>query len=307
MTTALKRISQLNQIPFMDAYNSAVFQKTAAQKIFYVDSTTGTDSASRSGEDIRSPFATIDYAINKCTAGNLDTIIVLPMHAETVTSSITMDVAGVAIHGLRNGNKKPIISPNGTIDAITVTADNCEITGLHFAGPGTTAQTADINIAAAYCRVADCSHIAGLATEVKTNVYTLTSAANYALLEDIYIMSAVVECSAAISLEGAADGIEIRRVRIFDSIGFTLGSLDDAAACTNLFVHHCWMENEKADEACINYTSNSQGVTCDCVLAGHDSTILNNITPGSAMDFFEVYVTEHHALNGIVGPAVDAE
>ena len=306
-TAAMKRMNELSHTPFLDAYNAAMFQKTSAQKVIYVDSNTGTDSTTRSGEDIRSPLATIDYAVNKCTANNLDTIIVLPMHAETVTSSITMDVAGVAIHGLMNGNKKPIITGSGTIDALTVTADNCEVTGLHFAGPLVTAQTADINIAAAYCRVANCSHIAGLATEVKTNVYTLTAAAHYALLENIYIMSAVVECAGAILLEGACNSVEIRNCRIFDSIGFTNGALYDAAIATNLYIHDCHFENEKADVAVANFGSNSVGVMTYCVCAGHHSTILSNVAAGTGMDFFEVYATEHHALNGIVAPVVDAE
>ena len=150
-TAAMQRIGQLGQYRFLDAFNGAIFQKTAAQKVIYVDSNTGTDVATRSGEDIRSPFATIDYAVNKCTANNLDTVLVLPMHAETVTAAITLDTAGVSVVGLRHGNRKPVVTGNGAIDALTVTAANCEFGGIDFAGPSTDAQTAQVNIAGAKC------------------------------------------------------------------------------------------------------------------------------------------------------------
>lgn len=105
--------------------------------IFYVDSTNtrAVDSASNSGDDPSSPFATIDYAIGKCTASKGDVIIVAPGHAETITAAaaIALDVAGISIIGLGNGTNKPTITfGTNTTATISVTADNCRISGLRL-------------------------------------------------------------------------------------------------------------------------------------------------------------------------------
>lgn len=77
------------------------------------------------------PFATIDYAIGKCSTKG-DVIIVAPCHAETIStaSAITCDVAGVTIVGLGTGTYSPKITFDTmatttiTITAASVTWDN---------------------------------------------------------------------------------------------------------------------------------------------------------------------------------------
>jgi hypothetical protein len=70
-------------------------------------------------------FATVDAAISACTANAGDTIIVLPGHTETVTStSIAHDVAGVSIIGLGTGSMRPTFTFSTAAATITVTAPN---------------------------------------------------------------------------------------------------------------------------------------------------------------------------------------
>ena len=73
------------------------------------------------------PFSTIDYAIGRCTAGRGDIIMVMPGHAETVSSatSIVCDVAGVAIIGLGSGLSRPTLTfTTATTAAVQVSASN---------------------------------------------------------------------------------------------------------------------------------------------------------------------------------------
>lgn len=72
------------------------------------------------------PFATLDYAIGRCTASRGDIIYVLPGHSESVTStSLTMDVAGIAVIGLGHGNLRPLFNFGVTSSTITWSAANC--------------------------------------------------------------------------------------------------------------------------------------------------------------------------------------
>lgn len=89
-------------VPVVPGFGSEIITGS----VFYVDSVTGSNSYE--GKTPQRPFATLDYAIGKCTAGEGDVIYVLPLHAETVTSSsILADVSDVSIIGLGRGLRRP--------------------------------------------------------------------------------------------------------------------------------------------------------------------------------------------------------
>lgn len=73
---------------------------------FYVSSTTGSDGFPGTWDE---PFATLDYAIGRCTANKGDTIVIKQGHAETLIAAggVTADVAGVNIVGLGVGADRP--------------------------------------------------------------------------------------------------------------------------------------------------------------------------------------------------------
>lgn len=91
---------------------------------FFVDSVTG--AASNDGLTMDTPLATIDQAINKCTANKGDVIIVFPTHAETIASatSLVPDVAGVIIIGLGYGTLRPTLTFSATASRIPFSATN---------------------------------------------------------------------------------------------------------------------------------------------------------------------------------------
>jgi hypothetical protein len=83
---------------------------TLKGNMYFVHS--GTGSAYSAGTDIDHPMATLDDAINKCTANQGDIIIMLPGHAETIVtaSAIDIDVAGIKIYGIGEGEDRPKIT-----------------------------------------------------------------------------------------------------------------------------------------------------------------------------------------------------
>lgn len=99
---------------------------------FFVDSVTGNDG--NDGKSKEKALATIDAAINKCTANKGDVIIVMPNHAETISdaTSLVPDVAGISIVGLGNGSNQPEITFDDTSSQIIVTGANSLFRNLRF-------------------------------------------------------------------------------------------------------------------------------------------------------------------------------
>lgn len=100
---------------------------TLKGNMYFVHSTTG--SAYSAGTDIDHPMATLDDAVNKCTANQGDIIILLPGHAETIStaSAIDIDVAGIKIYGIGEGEDRPKITISGLTGACIEFAANSTV------------------------------------------------------------------------------------------------------------------------------------------------------------------------------------
>ena len=273
--------------------------------VFWVDSNTGNDS--NTGKKRSAPMATISAAIAKCTAAKGDVIFVFPNHAEVVTTSITVNVAGVYIIGLGTGRHRPALTTTTATDVVTVTADNVTLANLHFGVPGIDAVTADINIAAANCHVLNTTHLGSTTSMNKVDIITLTAAAHDAYLDGVTIWNDTVEVVGGIVLEGAAKRVKIYNCKVLDSIGFTNGALSDEATALQLEVFNCYFQNAKAATVVVEFGNNTTGVCRFMHVAGGHTTIASNITAGTGMRFFETRVNEEAALNGMIMPAADAE
>lgn len=114
--------------------------------VYFVDSGATNATTGNVGSKT-SPMSTIESAIDLCTANNGDVIFVMPGHAQTVTTALALDVAGVRIVGLGWGRSIPAITPSGAIDCVTVTAANCWLENVRIIGQSADS-TASINIAA---------------------------------------------------------------------------------------------------------------------------------------------------------------
>ena len=128
-------------------------------QVFYVCNASATARFGIAGADDSDgltpehPLATIDAAINLCTASRGDKIIVLPGHAESVTAtSIVMDVAGVSIIGVGEGALKPTLNFGATTSNIAISAANCSMEGLLLKST-IDSVVAGITVSAAGCRL----------------------------------------------------------------------------------------------------------------------------------------------------------
>jgi hypothetical protein len=156
-------------------------------KVFYVNNSTvlaatddgvaGADSPNNGGTYQR-PFATIDFAIGQCVANRGDIILVMPGHAESITSATTLaaDVAGVAVVGLGTGTDRPTLTyTTANTATINVSAANVSFKNILFVGNFLSIASAITVGAAPWCTIEDCefkdtSAILGFLSAVTTTV-----------------------------------------------------------------------------------------------------------------------------------------
>ena len=121
--------------------------------IYFVDSGNGSDG--NDGRDPGFPMATIDAAINRCTASQGDVILVQPGHSESLTAAIELDVIGVQILGIGEGTLRPQITLTADDNGIEVSAANCTVENLYFNERTTTptSNNAYIDVSAVSCKL----------------------------------------------------------------------------------------------------------------------------------------------------------
>jgi hypothetical protein len=128
---------------------SIINKEFATGSIWWVGSTAAAASDSvGNGYNPDAPFATLDYAVGKCTASQGDIIFVLPGHAETVAtaSALDFDVAGIKVIGLGWGDLRPKVSLTAAASTVEFNADDMWIENLVFEGAFATGVTVGLDI-----------------------------------------------------------------------------------------------------------------------------------------------------------------
>lgn len=284
--------------------------------VFYVHSTTGSDSANN-GSTPSTALATIDAAINQCTANNSDIILVLPGHAETITSSsTTIDVEGVRIIGLGQGLKRPTLTFGAAAATINVSAANCSVENIHHIGNFD-------NVAAAY---------------------TLAAAKDFRLENNSFVDNSdalhFLSILVTNATNNAADGLTIKNntwqgmalaPNAFISVLANLDRLNITGnfvqmLATNDAGHFLTLSSKVilgaritdntlivtgSTDATVGIFLTGSATTCTGVVSGNkvaslDTTTELIATAGTKLSFFENYYTGTADASGKLWPVVDA-
>lgn len=154
--------------------------------VFYVGSSTGHDSGNY-GKTYKRPFASIDYAVGKCTADRGDIIYVLPGHAESIVAatSLVCDVAGVQIIGLGANKARPTLTWSTlTTATVAVSANNVTFKNMIFDLTGIDAVAAGFTVTGTGFNMIDCEMIMEDSTPYRAykGVYYKISGDTYSLV-----------------------------------------------------------------------------------------------------------------------------
>ena len=257
--------------------------------IFWVDS--GSGSNTNDGTHVR-PYATLDYAVGKCTANNGDLILVKAGHTETVTAAggLDLDVAGITIIGLGNGSDRPTVNFTTAVGAdMDVGADNITISNFLFTG-GIDALTGPIDVNAADFTMLDCEtkDVTGQATD-----FIVTDANASRLMIDGWTHRGAAAAGGASALQiVGGDGATVRNF-------FIDGNFDTAAienvttAATNLTINGgangSYIRNRNSADVCFTAVATTTGNVGPNIYArvADNAANITEAFVGADMQFFQ--------------------
>lgn len=231
----------------------------ATGAVHWVDSVNGNDSNSGSESE---PLATLQQAITNATANNGDIIILKSGHTQTVSSTITINKAGLKIFGIGESSLAPVFTLAAATDAISVTANNVEINNLYFAASTTATNTARINVDAANCKIKGCTFVCG---QYDAASVTLTANALY---------TEIISCAFTISANGPDYGIIVESASVvglrIESCSFSGGSYNwDLGAIYSAYAHlnYVYDSNTFTGDAQIAHTAAAKGYLSNTIAA----------------------------------------
>lgn len=114
--------------------------QTQPGSVFWLNNTTVLNAQTKAGSDSNrgsymAPFATLQFAVSQCKAGNGDIIFVGAGHVERISSATALNLAnsGVAIVGLGSGNLRPqFILDTAATSVINISGDNISFQNCRF-------------------------------------------------------------------------------------------------------------------------------------------------------------------------------
>jgi len=230
--------------------------------VFFVDSGATNASDGNVGSK-ESPCATLDGAVNLCTAANGDVIFVMPGHAESLAadSAVDIDVAGVSVIGLGKGDNRPVFTfATATTADFKMAADDLYIANLVFKS-NITNLAMMIEVSGDDCEITNCLFAEGTASMLTAiTIGVADGDADHCWVHhnefrmDEPGASNVGDAAIAIVVDN--DNIRIEDNWIFGD--FDLAGIDVTTAgnaCDNLWIARNYVENTATGQHAIEITT----------------------------------------------------
>lgn len=256
--------------------------------VFHVSSTGTGASDDNSGLSPDQALATIDAAINKCTANKGDLIVVHENHAETILTdaAIDCDVAGISIVGLGQGASRPTITMGATATGastaatVEINAANVRLENLLFLA-GIDALVKAVHVIGDDFSLVNCEfrEASGKQMLIAVNVGAANNDADRCKILGNKFVSVAAGATSAISLTQLQDAVEI--------VGnYIDGDYSDAGIqnptgeiCTNLLLQDNIVSNRSTGNHAIQLVSACTGLAVGNMMYG--DTLGTILDPGS--------------------------
>lgn len=278
------------------------FPGTVGNVFFVYSGATG----SGSGVTPASACTTLDAAVNLCTAGNGDVIVCLPGHAENLTAadSVDLDVAGVTVLGIGDGNLIPTFSTTAAAGSITIDAANVTIKNIKLLANFATGTTTGLTVAAA----ADGLTLDGLkfrdtstANEFLIHISVATTVTDLTI-QNCSFVTLAGSLTNSILFAGTSENAVIRNNVFFvDSVDSVIDHL--VAACVNILIDSNYIVNVDTDTAGYVIDVHASGTGMAVNNRGAYNKVDAEMTKGAAMFWLENYFTNTIAESGLLEPA----
>lgn len=265
---------------------------TTTGNIYYVHNSEGSNG--NHGQSALKPVADIDYAIGLCSANQGDIIVVMPGHAQTLTATITCDVAGIAIVGMGNGTNRPTLTQNLAADGIELGAANVTWDNFYFPASVTATAVARFNMNEQNCIVRNCLFLCGTKD---AETITWTAAGDESMVENCEFRITANAPTAAIEVEAAVSGVRIVGCIFRDGGGtnkWDTGAINSGAINPGMLIRRCSLISDEINAAAnfLTLTTSTTGNIEQCYIGSDGSTIGTACNPGSMTGHRSSIVTD---------------
>ncbi len=275
-------------------------------KVFWVNSSSvlapgGISGSNGNDGTYTRPFATLDYAIGKCTASRGDTIYIMPGYTQSMTAAdaVDVDVHGVRIIGLGRGTLRPKFTYDNSAGEFVIGADNVRIENLWFV-PSVTAVThaIDVESGATDAQIINCdfSGAEAAGTDEFNAAITVVDTADRGLIQGCYFNSGAAGAIYAISLNTPIDWQILDNVIMGDYSTACIGTITGAGAGNNLMFRNVIMNGLPGDmNAVACFTQSAAGtwsVGANMFMADVATAILFFTNYTSTINFGNMYTDD---------------
>ncbi len=291
----------------------------ASSNIYFVDSNATLASNvndSEHGNSFDMPFATLNYAVSRCTDGGHDIILLAPGHAETiedagtvsgtVTDECTIDKTDLSIIGLGIGAQRPTFTLDTATDArlnITAGTINVTIKNIRIVSSFADVATGIITVANG-TTIEDCYFSDGAVAEELVIGITVAAGVDNVTIKNCHFTTVPAGgCSSAIEFSGASDLCKIENNFVYGT--YSAGALEwtTSAGVQNKIIDNIIVN---VGALAIGLNASSTGVLARNMIGGTTS-MAAALTGTDATVCLENYVTGDVDASGIILPAIDSE
>lgn len=226
---------------------------TGGEVVAYVHSS-GTQNGTPASINAR-VYTTLNAALAVCRSGKGDIVMVLPGHAENVSSADQMSnlVSGTRIIGMGTGSLRPTFTwttatATFLLDVADVQLINLNLIVATSANSGVSV-AAPITVSATDCAIKNCRITApGDANDLATIPITVAAAPYFEFSGNVCIGATAAISTAFLSMTSAVAGIRILNNYIsWATSSVTVGSVRATAAVTNILICGNYIANNVAN------------------------------------------------------------
>jgi hypothetical protein len=261
--------------------------------VFFVDDS---GSNNNSGADPTQPFATLAYAESQCTAGVGDIIVLMPGHAETVATAITLNTQGLKVVGLGHGALRPNFTVGVAGDIVTLDADDIWLDNIMFTGHATTAATSFIDINGNDDIII--SNCLFMGAEKPTESITVAAGSDRLVFENCVFHHTAAGIDVDIIFEGGCEDPTIRNCyfNYVESAGVDEAAIWFSYSCTGILIDSCRVIGLADGNGLVTAANTTTGLVTGC--RGHTADASDWIAATDALAVCDTYFAEPGTRSG---------
>jgi hypothetical protein len=242
----------------------------------------------------KQPFATIDFAVGQCTANRGDIIMVMPGHSETIASStsLVLDVDGVAVIGLGAGSDRPDLNFTDTAGSVEIDAENVTLYNLTFTAD-VSAVVVGVNVDGDYATIDNCEFNFNASGDDFVTTIDAEAVTGFSLTNSRLIAQDVAGNAEMVRLDDADE--TVISGNYFYGMFSDGAIIGETAASTNILIADNYIYNSD--------TAGGEGidlnVACTGVIANNRLGSLFTTAPETTFDPGSCLCTENYVVNAI--------